>query len=201
MPPAAGNAADHEPGANPGRTEDRELAARVRRGDREAFERLVRRYLRPIHALVASFLAEPADVEDAVQETFLRALDGIEGYDPGRPFAPWLYQVARNVARNRLAARARHPTESLPEGSLPAGDDGPEADLRRSEIRRRVEAAARQLPERQRAAFRLVDVEGYAASEAASMMGLAPGTVRSHLHHARRALREELAPWLERQET
>lgn len=179
---------------------DRELGARVRRGDREAFGRLVRRYLRPVHAVIASYLAEPADVEDAVQEAFLRALDGIGGYDPDRPFAPWLYQIARNVARSELEARDRRADGPLPEGGLPSGAGGPGARLERAEIRRKVDAAARRLPDRQRSVFRLMDVEGYDAAEVAEMTGLASGTVRSHLHHARRKLRQELAPLLERRE-
>lgn len=180
---------------------DRVLADRIQDGDREAFGRLVRRYLRPVHAVVASYLSEPADVEDAVQDTFLRALEGIGGYDTTRPFSPWLYQVARNVARNRLDARSRHRTEPLPESGAEAEADGPEAEMNRAEIRRRVAAAADELPERQRLAFRLVDVEGYGASEAAEMMELAPGTVRSHLFHARRSLRAELAPLMDERET
>ena len=86
---------------------DETLAARVQVGEWEAFGELARRYLRPVHVVAASFLAEPADVEDAAQDTFLRALDRIRSYDPARPFAPWLYQIARNVARNRIRARRR----------------------------------------------------------------------------------------------
>lgn len=179
---------------------DRVLAARTREGDGAAYERLVRRYLRPIHTVVASFLSEPADVEDTVQETFLRALDGIDGYDPDRPFAPWLYQIARNAARARLEAEARRETEPLPDEGIDAGDSLG-AELDRAEIRRRVDAAADGLPERQQMAFRLLDVEGWSTAEVAELTGLAPGTVRSHLHHARRKLREELAPLLERRET
>lgn len=179
---------------------DRRLADRVRRGDRDAFERLVRRYLRPIHAVAASFLSEPADVEDAAQETFLRALDGIEGYDPDRPFAPWLYQIARNVARDRLDADARRRAEPLPESGPVWDGPDPAESLDRAEIRRRVEEAAADLPDRQRTAFRLVDVEGWSAADVAGLTGLAPGTVRSHLHHARRKLRDELAPLLERRD-
>ena len=152
----------------------------------------MRRYVRPIHAVAASFLSEPADVEDAAQETFLRALGAIETYDPGRPFAPWLYQIARNVARNRVAVRARSHAE-VPSRELPSRLPGPDAVLERSEIRARVDAAIARLPERQRTAFRLCDVEGYATGEVARIMGLSPGTVRSHVHHARRSLRAVLA--------
>lgn len=170
---------------------DEALARRVQRGERDALELLVRRYLRPIHAVAASYLSEPADVEDAAQETFLRALGAIGGYDPGRPFAPWLYQIARNVARDRIAERARGRAEA-PSGMLRSRLPGPDVALERSEIRARVDAALARLPERRRTAFRLIDVEGYPAAEVARIMGLSPGTVRSHVHHARRALRAAL---------
>jgi RNA polymerase sigma-70 factor (ECF subfamily) len=170
---------------------DEALARRVQRGDVDALEQLVRRYVRPIHGVAASYLSEPADVEDAAQETFLRALRAIEGYDPDRPFAPWLYQIARNVARNYLAAGARSRTELLSE-QLQSALPGPDVVLERSDIRARVDAAMTRLPEQQRTAFYLSDVEGYATAEVARIMGLSPGTVRSHVHHARTALRAAL---------
>lgn len=183
----------HERGHDPGDVSDEVLARRVQQGDRGALDRLVRRYLRAIHAVIASYLAERADIEDAVQETFLRALDRITGYEPARPFAPWLYQIARNVARDRLAASARRRTEPLPGGGLEESAPGPEVVTERAEIRRAVDAAIRELPEQQRTAFRLHDVDGYTTNEAARIMGLSPGTIRSHVHHARRALRQALA--------
>jgi RNA polymerase sigma-70 factor (ECF subfamily) len=171
---------------------DEALARRVQGGDGDALGQLVRRYLRRIHAVAASYLSEPADVEDAAQETFLRALRGIEAYDPDRPFAPWLYQIARNVARNQVTTRARWQAE-VPSTTLPSRLPGPDVVLERSEIRTRVDAAIARLPEQRRTAFYLSDVEGYPTGEIARMMGLSPGTVRSHVHHARRALRVALA--------
>ncbi len=165
----------------------------MQQGNRDALEQLVGRYLRPIHAVTASYLAEQADVEDAVQETFLRALDRIASYQPGRPFAPWLYQIARNVARDRLAASARRRMEPLPVTGLKESAPGPEVVMERAEIRQRVDAAIGDLPEQQRTAFRLHDVEGYTTNEIARIMGLSAGTIRSHVHYARRALRMALA--------
>src|SRR5919204_3064476 len=116
-------AAEGNPAADPeGRLDaaaDEALARRVQAGDGGALEQLVRRYVRAIHAVAASYLSEPADIEDAAQETFLRALRGIDAYDPERPFAPWLYQIARNVARNQLSARARWQSEA-PATTLPS---------------------------------------------------------------------------------
>lgn len=183
----------HEPGRGSAEASDEVLAQRIQEGDRDALERLVGRYLRPIHAIIASYQAERADVEDTVQETFLRAIDRIASYQPARPFAPWLYQIARNVARDRLVLSARRPTEPLPAAGVEEPTSGPDVVMERAEIRRLVDAAIAELPEQQRTAFRLHDVEGYATTEIADIMGLSPGTVRSHVHHARRALRSALA--------
>jgi RNA polymerase sigma-70 factor (ECF subfamily) len=178
---------------------DESLARRVQGGDGTALEQLVRRYIRRVHAIAAALLPEPADVEDAAQDTFLRALRGIEAYDPRRPFAPWLYQIARNVARNEAAMRARWRTEVTPT-TLPSPVPGPDAAVERLEIRQRVGIAMARLPDQQRSVFHLSDVEGYATDEIARMMDLSPGTVRSHLHHARKALRIALAETAERLE-
>jgi len=185
---------DSGPGAR--EPSDELLARRAQTGDRAALELLVRRYLRPIQAVTASLLTERADVEDAVQETFRRAMDGLAGYRSERPFAPWLYQIARNVARSRLESTQRWPMEPLPVGGLREPSPGPDVTLERAEVRRLVDAAIAELPEQRRTAFRLHDVEGYDTEEVAHIMGLTAGTVRSHVHHARRALRAALAPRL-----
>lgn len=182
-----------------GEPTDGDLARRAQAGDREAFGLLARRYLRPIHAVAAAFLDDPDEVADVAQETFLRALDHIRTFDVRRPFAPWLYQIARNVARNRRRRARRRRTEPLAdvEGSIASDSPAPSAGVEREEIRDLLGRAIEALPEQQRTAFRLSDVEGYRATEIAGLMGLSAGTVRSHVHHARRALRARLAPLLE----
>lgn len=189
---AHAEATEHEIGLR----SDSALARRVQAGDREAFGELARRYLRPLHAVVGSFLRDPADVEDVAQEAFLRALDRIHTFDPGRPFAPWLYQIARNAARNHRKRLARRKDDAAASASLADTGPGPDVRVARQEIRAIVDEAIEALPERQRMAFRLFDIEQYTAQEVASLLGIATGTVRSHVHHARRALRERLAPLL-----
>lgn len=174
---------------------DESLARRVQDGDRAALERLVRRYVRPVHAVVASFLSEPAEIEDAAQEAFLRALGALDTYDPRRPFAPWLYQVARNVARNQIGSRAVRSAEPLPVRGREAPDPLPDRAAENAEMRDRLERALARLPEQRRTAFRLVEVEGMTTLEVARIMGISPGTVRSHVHHARRQLRTALAEY------
>lgn len=156
-------------------------------------ETLIRRYVRPVYAVSASFLSDADDVEDAAQETFLRVVRAIARYDPARAFAPWLYEIARNVARNQITARGRRKDEPLGAYDAEAPETAPDEAAERGEVRRRIDEEVARLPEQRRTAFRLVDVEGMGAEEAGRLMGLAAGTVRAHLHHARRQLREALA--------
>jgi RNA polymerase sigma-70 factor (ECF subfamily) len=174
---------------------DETLARRVQQGDRTALELLVRRYVRPVHAVIASFLFEPSQVDDAAQETFLRMLRAIDTYDARRPFAPWLYQVARNAARSQIAAENLRNTEPLPADEPSTAGPLPDSAAEQAEIRTRVERALEGLPEQRRVAFRLVDVEGMGAAEAGRIMGISAGAVRAHVHHARRQLREALAEY------
>jgi RNA polymerase sigma-70 factor, ECF subfamily len=191
--------ADAAGGADYGRrrldgVSDEVLADQVKRGDGAALEQLVERYLRRVHAVVASCLSEQADVEDAVQETFMRVVRSIGGYDGRRAFAPWLYQIARNAARDCLGSAVRQQELVLGSGREPVtAPVPPDLATERRELRRLVSEAIRALPEQQRTAFRLHDVEGYAGAEVAALMGVTAGTVRSHVHHARRAVRAALA--------
>lgn len=174
---------------------DNELAARVQSGDSKAFELLARRYIRPVYAVVSSFISRREDIDDSAQETFLRALEKIHSYNPKRPFAPWLYQVARNVARNRWKYIKRRNHEALEDMQEEIGNDDPGKHAELSELRSRVAAAVEALPERQRTAFRLHDVEGYKATEIAEMLGVSDGTVRANIHHARQELRKRLSSY------
>ena len=180
---------------SPPEVSDGELARRVQDGDRDAFEALARKYIRPVYAVVSSFLPGQEDIDDSVQETFLRALEKIQSFNTKRPFAPWLYQVARNVARNRWKYLKKRRHEDLSElERLPAEreEDDPATHAELSELRQDVAAAIDSLPERQRTAFRLHDVEGFKATEIAEMLGVSDGTVRSNVHHARSVLRKRL---------
>jgi len=183
-----------ERGRSSAEPSDEALVRRVQAGDPAAFELLARRYLRAVHAVAASFVKERADAEDVAQEAFLRALEAIRRFDPARPFAPWLYQIARNVARNRIKWRKRHSTDpvSAVEESLADAGPTPADSVERSELQELLEAAIDELPEQRRTAFRLADVEGYPAVEVARLMGLSAGAVRAHLYHARRGLRARL---------
>ncbi|HEX7842724.1 MAG TPA: sigma-70 family RNA polymerase sigma factor [Kofleriaceae bacterium] len=84
-----------------------ELAVRAQGGSRVSFDELVVRYRPGLVAFLARRLADAADAEDVAQETFLRAFDHLERYDPARPFSTWLFAIGKNVAANHVIARSR----------------------------------------------------------------------------------------------
>ena len=131
------------------------------------------------------------DGDDAAQDAFLSALDRLETYDPSRPFGPWLLRIASNAAIDLV--RRRTVRTALPlEPYVASGGPGPAEVTEAADIRRELTAALAQLPERQRAAVTLFDVEGYAHAEIATILGIPEGTVRSDVFHARRTLRKAL---------
>lgn len=131
------------------------------------------------------------DADDAAQDAFLSALDRIETYDRARPFGPWLMRIAQNAAIDLLRRRAVRQSEPLDE-AVTAKGRSPLQHAEASEIRRALRQALDGLPERQRAAVTLFDVEGWAHAEIAEALGVPEGTVRSDVFHARRKLREAL---------
>lgn len=176
---------------SPADASDSELVRRARQGDREAFGVLVRRYLRPALAVAWEFAPSREDAEDLVQEGFHRALRGLDGFGTGRPFRPWLFAIIRNTARNAAAHHARWNAVAIPE-ELPSQEPDPLDETHRRELGRRIQKGLDILPPMQRACFRLCDVEGFTGVEVAEMLGVDPGTVRTHRHRARTTLRSAL---------
>ncbi len=170
---------------------DAELVRRTRDGDREAFGCLVRRLLRPGLAVAWEFVQAREDAEDLVQEAFYRSLRRLDRYDENRPFAPWFFTIVRNLARNHASSRGRWRLVELPEEMVADAKGGSDAAECR-EIRERIDTALEALSNRQRACFRLCELEGFSRSEVADMLNLSEPTVRVHVHRARRSLRASL---------
>ncbi len=173
---------------------DAELAARAQAGDREAYGALVMRYAAQARRVARAILGNPEDADDAAQDGFLAALRHIGRYDPDRPFGPWLVRIVANAAADRRRRRKVRRTEELSPVAATAAP-GPSEVTDRRALRAALETALADLPERQRIAVVLFDVEGYSHAEIAGMLGVPEGTVRSDVFHARRGLREPLAVW------
>lgn len=175
--------------------DEAELVARVQGGDAPAFDELVRRYLERGYVVALSILGSEQDAEDALQSAFIRALERIDQLRPGSPFGPWFYRVLRSTALNLRRREGLRTHEEIPVGA--AGGSDPEQDFEREMTRRSVLAALAELPEQQRTAVTLFDLEGYSHQEIATILDVAVGTSRAHVHHGRKALRERLGPVVE----
>ncbi|HEY2067290.1 MAG TPA: sigma-70 family RNA polymerase sigma factor [Gemmatimonadaceae bacterium] len=170
---------------------DAALIRRVRTGDQSAFDLLVKEYMRSAYLTAYRVLGHREDAEDLVQECFLAVYQYLDSFDIERPFGPWLARIVVNRGANFRRSRARRTTE--PEADV--ASDAPSAleESGRTEMREVLTRALATLNERQRMIVTLFDVDGLTSTEIGEMLELAPGTVRWHLHEARRVLRSALS--------
>lgn len=174
---------------------DRELVERAQAGDRVAYGQLVERFSERLRVLVRSRLGpglrETVDPEDVVQETFYRALEGIERFEwrGEDSFMRWLGSIAENVVR-KAARRAARTDEAREVLEIPADTDSPGRRLRREERRERLERALGALPPDHREVLRLTRIEGLTTREVAVRMGRSQGAVKQLAFRALRRLRE-----------
>jgi RNA polymerase sigma-70 factor, ECF subfamily len=170
---------------------DAELVHSVRRGDRRAAGRLLQRYLRACRAVALAVTGVEADADDVCQEAFVVAVERIDDCRDPEKFGKWLLQIVRNRARNLVRADSGRRQVPLSD-TAPAAGPSPATQLERKELRERLLGALAQIPEQHREVVLLHDLEGWKHREIAERLGLPEGTVRSHLHHARRRLRRML---------
>src|SRR3989304_6060749 len=181
------------------------LIADARRGDVDAFNRLLLPHQSKAYNLAYRITGDGESAADATQEALLSAYRNLRGYRGGS-FRAWLLRIVTNACYDELRRRKRRPAESLEaleEDSL-AGeslgapdifdstDDGPEASAERAEVTRAIERCLQRLPEEFRTAVILADILALDYVEVAGAMGSPIGTVRSRLARARGRLREGL---------
>lgn len=174
--------------------QDAQAVERVLRGDAEAYGQLVARHMRRAYSIAYRIVEHRQDAEDAVQDAFLRGLQALHTLERGRPFRPWFTRIVVNTSLNLRRSRGVRVTAELPE-SAPSQTTSPERQAERSELRERLAAALNGLPETQRTVVVLAELEDMTSAEIATVLDLSPGTVRWHLHQARRSLRRDLG-WL-----
>lgn len=170
---------------------DGELVTRTRRGDHQAFDALVRRYLRPALAVGLEIAPSREDAEDLVQDAFHKALRHLDRFDARRPFGPWFFTILRNLGRSAGTAASRWVLTSLPD-DMPVADADPLTETERAELQGALTVAMERLSDMQQTCFRLCDIEGFRGPEVAEMLGVSEATVRTHVYRARRALRQSL---------
>jgi len=189
---------------------DRALVERVQKGDRHAFDLLVRKYQHKLISVVSRYVNDWSECQDVTQEAFVRAYRAIGSFRGDAQFYTWMYKIAINTAKNHLVSQGRRPpTEDVViedavqfEGATRLHESAtPERELMRQEIEQTVFATVQRLPEELRTAITLREVDGLSYEEIAEAMGCPIGTVRSRIFRAREAIDEELRPLLSEKDT
>jgi RNA polymerase sigma-70 factor (ECF subfamily) len=174
------------------RESDSELVVGVRGGSRDAAGKLAERYLRACRAVALSILGDLHAAEDVCQDSFVQAIERIEDCRQPERFGAWLLQIVRNRSKNFLRDGKGDREVSFEDGSHTSASTPPDREAERAELRGRLLEALKELPETRREILLLHDLEGWTHREIAERLELPAGTVRSHLHHARKALRSLL---------
>ena len=172
----------------------------ARKGDEGAFEQLIRLYEKRVFALTSRMCRNPADAEEAAQEAFLAAWQGLAFFRGDSSFSTWLYRLASNACVDLLRRESRHRAAAGPslddEESLWEPEDpgpSPQALAERSELRQQIEAGLASLPPEYREVLILREMHQRTYDEIAEICGLDLGTVKSRISRGRKQLRKFLA--------
>jgi len=185
---------------------DQALVERVQRGDKTAFDVLVRKYQHKIVKLISRYVRDQSEVYDVAQESFIKAYRALPNFRGDSAFYTWMYRIAINTAKNYLVAQGRR----LPNVDIEAQEaeqfEGesylkdyatPEHMLLRDEVESTIYSAIDQLPQDLRTAITLREIEGMSYEEIAEAMACPVGTVRSRIFRAREAIDDKLRPLVE----
>ena len=198
-------------GAQTARSEDAALVTALKAGSEEAFAILIAQYSQPLYSVIARSLQDPADAADITQEVFIKVFRSIKTFHGESSLRTWLYRIALHEASNQRRWWSRHKRQELtidtPLGAEET-DDGGEAlclgatltdgrgspldHTQNAQLRVRVEACLRRLPEAFRTVVILREMEGFSYDEIAEVLAGPAGTVKSRLKRGRAALKEIL---------
>ncbi len=182
------------------------LLTRLRRGDEDAFENVVREHGGRLLAVARRFLRQEEDARDAVQEAFLSAFRALPTFEEHSSLSTWLHRIVMNASLMKLRTRKRKPEESIEELLPRFAGDGHQVEpsrewegsaetlLLRGETRALVRGAIDRLPETHRVVLLLRDIEERSTEECARLLGVTENAVKIRLHRARQALRGLLDP-------
>jgi RNA polymerase sigma-70 factor (ECF subfamily) len=165
-------------------------------GDRDAFAVLVRRHQDRLWAVALRVMRNPEDAADALQDAYIAAFRRADSFRGDSAVTTWLHRVVVNACLDRLRSLKARATDRLPEDldrTSRLGVDPPVDPMEAAEERDQVLAALGRLNPDQRAALVLVDMQGYSVEEAATILGCAPGTVKSRCARGRARLAPLLA--------
>lgn len=185
---------------------DENLMLRVGRGERAAFDEIVRRYTRKMVNVAYQITGDRDQADDIAQETFLRAYKSASRYTEMAKFSTWLYTIAINLCRNELRRRKFKPysleemAEREDEGKIRIDiadqRSKPDGDLERKETVLHVQRAIAMVPAKFRVPMVLRDIQDLSYEEIGTMLNLPEGTVKSRINRARLRVKQILTPIL-----
>jgi RNA polymerase sigma-70 factor (ECF subfamily) len=189
-----------EPGMTAAET-DRQLVARVQKGDTRAFDLLVLKYQHKIFGLISRYVRDADEVQDVAQEAFIKAYKALPRFRGDSAFYTWLYRIAINTAKNHLVSRSRRPpgsdveiedAEYYESGGALRDIENPENALFGAELKAVVETAIKELPDDLRTAVTLREFDGQSYEDIADIMDCPVGTVRSRIFRARESIDQKV---------
>ena len=189
---------------------DQALVERAQQGDKKAFGMLVEKYHRKLGRLLGRMIRDQAEVEDVVQESFIKAYRALHNFRGDSAFYTWLYRIGINTAKNYLVSMGRRPqvmqeveiedVENFDDGYEMRTMDTPETAMMTKQIAQTVNDTVASLPEELRTAITLREIEGLSYEEIAILMQCPIGTVRSRIFRARETISEKLRPLVDAKE-
>lgn len=185
---------------------DQELVERVQKGEKAAFDILVRKYEHKLANVISRYIHDPTEVLDVAQEAFIKAYRALPNFRGDSAFYTWLYRIAINTAKNYLVAAGRRPprddidaqdAEQFEAGTGLKEYATPERLALKSELAKTIQDAIDELPEELRMAIVLRELEGLSYEEIAAAMECPIGTVRSRIFRARDAIEKRIRPLID----
>lgn len=171
---------------------DADLVRAYRGGDEQGATELVGRHLEAVGRFLCSMGADHGDLDDLVQETFIRAFRALDGWRGDAAFRTWLMTIASNLLKDQFRRHRGRVVVSIEDGDLRAQDD-PAATLDATEAERRLQEGLATLPRLQREVFLLRAQQGCEYDEIARALDTTPGSARVHYHNAVKRLKEIVA--------
>ena len=192
---------------NPERLVDQKLVEKAQRGDKRAFGILVEKYHKKLTRLLSRMVRDQSEIEDIVQDSFVKAYRAINNFRGDSAFYTWLYRIGINTAKNHLVSLGRRPkamneveiedVENFEDGDELRSIETPENTMMTKEIVVTVNDTIEGLPDELKEAISLREMDGLSYEEIAELMQCPIGTVRSRIFRAREAIAEKLKPLIE----
>jgi RNA polymerase sigma-70 factor (ECF subfamily) len=181
----------------PAAAEDESLVKETLAGSQASFQLLVERYQSRIFALTRHYTRNAVEIEDLVQDTFLKAYSRLDSFQHQSSFYTWLYRIATNTILDHMKRRGRSPVQSVEDLEVvdtpsTARSVGPDAAMERDEISKITHAVLEELPDIFRTVLVMREFDDLSYQEIADVLGISIGTVESRLFRARARFKDKL---------